>query len=68
MVRGAVGPSYWLQISVEGVPVSALVNTGSQSTITSCSLLHKVYLHLKGNGKTPPRLDAQSLEGREDTP
>ena len=28
VVTGAVGPSYWLQISVEGVVVPALVDTG----------------------------------------
>ena len=57
IVTGAVGPSYWLQISVEGLAVSALVDTGSQSTIISRSLLHKVFLHLKKHGKTLPTLD-----------
>ena len=57
VVMGAVGPSYWLQITVEGLSVSALVDTGSQSTIISRSLLHKVFKHLKENGKALPTLD-----------
>ena len=52
VVTGAVGPSYWLLISVEGLSVSALVDTGSQSTIISRSLLHRVLLLLKKQGKT----------------
>ena len=35
----------------------ALVDTGSQSTIISCSLLHKVLPHLKKNSKDVPKLD-----------
>ena len=57
VVTGAVGPSYWLQVTVEGLPVSALVDTGSQSTIISRSLLHKVFKHLKENGKALPILE-----------
>ena len=57
VVTGAVGPSYWLQVTVEGLPVSALVDTGSQSTIISRSLLHKVFKHLKENGKALPTLE-----------
>ena len=57
MVTGAIGPSYWLQVSVEGVEVPALVDTGSQSTIISRSLLHKVFGHLKRSGKNLPILE-----------
>ena len=57
VVTGAVGPSYWLQISVEGVVVPALVDTGSQSTIISRPLLHKVFCHLKKAGKELPKLE-----------
>ena len=57
VVTGAEGPSYWLQISVEGLAVSAFVDTGSQSTIISRSLLHKVSAHLKETGKALPKLD-----------
>ena len=56
VVTGAVGPSYWLQISAVGVEVPALVDTGSQSTIISRSLLHKVFCHLKKAGKHLPKL------------
>ena len=55
VVTGAVGPSYWLQTSVEGVVVPALVDTGSQSTIISRSLLHKVFCHLKHAGRDLPK-------------
>ena len=57
VVTGAVGPSYWLQISVEGVVVPALVDTGSQSTTISHSLLHKVFCHPKMAGKHLPQLE-----------
>ena len=57
VVTGAVGPSYWLQIMVEGVAVPALVDTGSQSTIISRPLLHKVLCHLKKAGKELPKLE-----------
>lgn len=36
LVTGAVGSSYWLSVTVEGVGVSAFIDTGSQSTIISC--------------------------------
>ena len=57
VMTGAVGPSYWLQISVEGIVVPALVDTGSQSTVISRSLLHKVFCHLKKAGKHLPQLE-----------
>lgn len=70
VVTGAVGPSYWLQISVEGAVVPALVDTGSQSTIKLRSLLHKVFCHLKMAGKHLPQLVYQctKIRGRDDIP
>lgn len=56
VVKGAVGPSYWLQISVEGLTVPALVDMGSQAMIISRSLLHKIFQHLKKKGKELPKL------------
>ena len=41
-VSSAVGMTPYLDILVEGVPVKALVDSGSQSTIVSRSLLHEV--------------------------
>ena len=64
-MTGAVGPSYWLQISVEGVVVPALVDTGSQSTIISRSLLHKVFCHLKKAGRGLPKLDYLCIKFKE---
>ena len=45
VVTGAVGSSYLLDVYVEGLMVSALVDTGSQSTIISHRFLHKVFAH-----------------------
>ena len=42
VVTGAVGPTLLLEVSVGGVPVSAVVDTGAQSTIISRSLLHRI--------------------------
>ena len=59
VVTGAVGPSYWLKVLVEGVAVSAMVDTGSQSTIVSHSLLHKVFKHMQRERKPLPRLECR---------
>ena len=42
VVSRAVGPNLQFDISVEGVTVAAMVDTGSQATIISRSLLHEV--------------------------
>ena len=34
-VTGAVGPTLLLDVSIEGVPVAAVADTGAQSTIIS---------------------------------
>ena len=64
VVTGAVGPSYWLELSVDGVVVSAMVDTGSQSTIVSRNFLHKVCKHLHGEGKPVPKLESPSTQLR----
>ena len=56
VVTGAVGSAYLLDVSVGGLVVSALVDTGSQSTIISRAFLHKVFAHMRSLGETPPRL------------
>ncbi|ETX01158.1 MAG: hypothetical protein ETSY2_37740 [Candidatus Entotheonella gemina] len=56
VVTGAIGSVYQLDVSVEGLAVSAIVDTGSQSTIISRALLHKVFAHIRNSGKVPPRL------------
>ena len=45
----AVGPTLYCNVSVEGVPVRAMVDTGSQSTIISRSFLHKIVRQKKTN-------------------
>ena len=64
VVTGAVGPSYWLQVSVEGVLVPALVDTGSQSTIISRPLLHRVFSHMSKLGKSVPAMDCPCTKFR----
>ena len=59
VVTGAVGSAYLLDVSVEGVIVSALVDIGSQSTIISRAFLHKVFTEC---GETPPRLQEPSTK------
>ena len=53
MVTGAIGS---LEVSLEGLGVSAIVDTGPQSTTISRALLHKVFVHIRNSGKAPPRL------------
>lgn len=64
VVTGAVGPSYWLEVLVQGVTVSALLDTGLQSTTVSRSLLHKVFKHVKREGKPLPKLERPSTKLR----
>ena len=64
VVSGAVGPSYWLELSVNGVVVSAMVDTGSQSTIVSRNFLHKVCRHLHDERKSVPKLESPSTKLR----
>ena len=56
VVTGDVVLAYLLDVSVGGLVVSALVETGSQSTIISCAFLHKVFAYMRSLGNTPPRL------------
>ena len=56
VVASAVGPAYVLDVTVGGLAVSAVVDTGSQSTIISRTFLHKVVAYMRGLGETPPRL------------
>ena len=58
MVSGqAIGPTMLMNVEVEGVLVSAVVDTGSQSTIISRPFLHKVKRHLDSQGKSMPELE-----------
>lgn len=53
----AVGPTVHLSVKIGGVPVEAMVDTGSQSTIISRSLLHEIGRHLKSKGESLPVLE-----------
>lgn len=57
-LEGAVGPTLTIELDVEGVVVTAIVDTASNSTIISrCSLLHDIKRHLDAVGKSMPKLE-----------
>ena len=49
-----------LDVSVEGVPVAAVADTGAQSMIMSRSMLHKINKQMKSQGKSLPKLELPS--------
>lgn len=51
-----VGPTVLLDVEVEGVPIEAVVDTGSQSTIISRETLHAIGRSLRGAGRPLPHL------------
>lgn len=57
----AVGPTVYLAVTVGGVPVDAMVDTGSQSTIISRALLHAIGDHAKKQGKPLPVLERPTV-------
>ena len=59
---GAVGPILSLKIKIEGVDVDAMVDTGSQSTVISRSMLHRIGKHPRSQGKKFPDLIYNCLE------
>ena len=61
LVTGAVGPTLWLEVCIEGLPVSAVADTGAQSTIISRQVLHKIHKHMQNQGKSMPRLELPSV-------
>ena len=56
MEIGAVGPTLFLDISIEGEKVEAMVDCGSPTTIISHSLLHSIARNMKRQGCNPPEL------------
>ena len=60
VVTEAVGPTLLLGVSIEGVPVTAVADTGAQSTIISRSMLHNINKHMKSQGKSLPKLELPS--------
>ena len=64
VVTEAIGPSYWIEVLVEGIVVSAMVDTGSQSTNVSRSFLHQVFKHMEREKKPLPKLECPSTKLR----
>ena len=60
-ITDAVGPTLYVDLTIEGVPVQAMVDTGSQSTILSRDVLHKVGRHLASQGKSLPHLQVPTV-------
>ena len=53
---GAVGPTLYLEVQVEGQPVTAVADSGLQATIISRAFLHQIGKHLHRQGHTLPTL------------
>ena len=58
----AIGPTPWLNVTVEGVPVDAMVDSGSESTIISRRMLHQVFRHCRQLGVPEPKLKVPSVK------
>ena len=54
--KGAVGPTLYLDIQIEGVPVRAMFDTGAQSSIVSRDVLHAIGQSMKRQGRPLPAL------------
>lgn len=50
-----------VDVGIEGIPVTALVDTGAQSTIISRSTLHAVNQHLKQKRRELPQLELPTV-------
>ncbi len=60
--NGAVGPTLFVDLSVEGVSVRAMVDTEAQSTIISQSVLHEIGRQLQQEGKPRPILEQPTVQ------
>ena len=58
----AVGPTFWLNVTVEGIPMDAILDSGSESTIISRHLLHQVFRHRGQLGVPEPKLKVPSVK------
>ena len=59
---GSVGPTLFLDVSIEGEKVEAMVDCGSPTTIISRSLLHSVAKNMQRQGREPPELTRPVLK------
>ena len=57
MVGDAVGPTLYCDLKIEGVATEAMVDTGSQSTIISRALLHRIAKNLEAQQRPLPELE-----------
>ena len=58
----AVGPIIYLDVIIEGHPVKAVVDSGTQSTILSRDLLHQIARHMQSQGRSVPKLAQPSAK------
>ena len=58
---GAVGSLLGVEVSIEGVSIAAMLDTGAQSTIISRSVLHDIDRHLREVGKKLPPLELPTV-------
>lgn len=58
----AIGPTLWLNVTIEGVPIDAMVDSGSESTIISRHMLHRVFRHCRQLGLPEPKLKVPSVK------
>lgn len=56
-----VGPTLSVEVHIEGMPAIALVDTGAQSLIISCSLLHAIGRHRASAGYPPLELERPTV-------
>ena len=60
--RKLLDPTLWLNVTVEGVPIDAMVDSGSESTIISRRMLHQVFYHCRQLGVPEPKLKVPSIK------
>ena len=58
---GAVGSLLGVEVSIEGVSIAAMLDTGAQSTIISCPALHDIDCHLGRVGRKLPPLELPTV-------
>ena len=58
-----IGPLFYCDLKIEGVPVTSMVDCGSQTTIISRLLLHRVAQQQKCDGNPPWGGGLPSLPG-----
>ena len=57
-----VGPTLFLDLEIEGVPVEAVMDCGSPATIISRRMLHEIARNLRRTGKPLPEMSKPSIK------